>query len=438
MKRISTVRRRDFLRSSAAGVAVVMSVPSWGRGQSPNEKLNLAAVGAGGRNGANIQETAGENFVAFCDVDDKILAKAIERFPGAKPFNDYRIMLDEMDAQIDAVVVGTPDHIHAPAGVTAMRMGKHCYCEKPLSHSVYEARTAAQVAAENKLATQMGTQIHAGPNYRRVVELIQSEAIGPVGEVHVWCGKGWGGGELPTEEMPVPEHLDWDLWLGPAPFRPYHSCYAPKQWRRWWDFGNGTLGDMACHYMDLPFWALDLRHPTQVEADGPPVHPETCPTELKVSYQFPGRHGRPPVRLTWYDGGYRPPILDEAVEGISDESQRKWGSGVLFIGSKGMLLANYTRNLLLPEKEFADFEPPEPTIPDSIGHQLEWVEACKTGSPTTCNFDYSGALAEAVLLGSVAYRTGETLHWNAAKLKATGCDAADRLIRREYRKGWTL
>ena len=240
------IRRREFLRASAAAASAAAAVstfptPGLADSKSPGELLNVAVVGVAGRGGGNLNGVKGENIVALCDVDDQRLAKASSGFPKAKCYNDFRKMLDEQDRRIDAVVVSTPDHNHAPASVTAMRMGKHCYCEKPLSHNVYEARVAAEVAVQNKLATQMGTQIHAVDNYRRVVELVRAGAVGPIGEVHVWCGKGWGGGERPTEQPDVPAHLHWDLWLGPAPFRPYHPCYLPAQWRRWWDFGSGAL-----------------------------------------------------------------------------------------------------------------------------------------------------------------------------------------------------
>jgi predicted dehydrogenase len=312
-----------------------------------------------------------------------------------------------------------------------MKLGKHVYCEKPLTHSVYEARVCAETAKTMKVATQMGTQIHADNNYRRVVEIIRSGAIGRVTEVHVWVGKGWGGGDRPTKADPVPKYLHWDLWLGPAPERPFAAGrYHPANWRRWWDFGGGTLGDMACHYMDLPFWALDLRHPRTIEAEGPAVHPETCPLGLVVRYTFPKRGELPPVSLTWYDGNKIP---NGEVAG-----HKVPGQGVMFVGSGGQMYADYGRYKLYPEERFKDFNPPKQSIPNSIGHYNEWIQACKEGTPTTCNFDYSGALTEAVLLGNVAFRTGKKLHWDAENLKATGAPAADQFIRREYRKGWTL
>jgi len=430
-KRLS---RRRMLRSTAlAGVGIWTSGRiGLGEAKSPNEKLNIAAIGVGGRGGSDLNACASENIVALCDVDGRRAAKNFQRYAKAKKFKDYRKMLDAVEKQIDAVVVGTPDHTHAGPSAMAMRMGKHCYCEKPLTHSVYETRVLTELANKNKLATQLGTQIHAGSNYRRVVELVQSGAIGPIGEVHVWFGGGRGGKDRPKDTPPVPPELDWDLWLGPAPYRPYHPCYVPGNWRSWWDFGNGSLGDFGCHYMDLPFWALKLRYPTNIEAEGGPVHPETTAPVLTVRYKFPARGDLPPVKLTWYNGGKNRPAI------IEKNGLPGFGSCVLFVGQKGMLQANYGKRALLPEAKFADFKPPEPTIPDSIGHHKEWILACKTGGPTTCNFDYSGPLTEAVLLGNVAYRAGKKLVWEPAKLKAADCPEADRFIKREYRKGWTL
>jgi len=270
----------------------------------------------------------------------------------------------------------------------------------------------------------------AEENYRRVVEIVQSGALGDVTEVHVWVGKGWGGGERPPGGQQPPATLNWDLWLGPAPERPFWpGRYHPAQWRRWWDFGQGTLGDMGCHFMDLPFWALALRHPTSCAAEGPPVHPETCPLGLVVRYQFPQRGKLPPVSLTWYDGNRTPGEV---------AGQRVPGNGVMFVGTAGQMFADYGTYRLFPTEKFAGYQPPQPSIPRSLGHYAEWIKACQDGSPTTCNFDYSGALSETVLLGNVAYRAGERLEWDAAQVKATNCPAADQYLRKQYRPGWEV
>ena len=312
------ITRRKLLAGSAAASVAVLA----GRAGalSYDGRLDLAVVGVGGRGAANLKGVARENILALCDVDERNLIAASARHPRARLFADFRRMLDQVGREIDAVVVSTPDHTHAPAAAAAMRMGKHCYCEKPLTHSLHECRTLIDLAAKHKLATQMGTQIHAGPNYRRVVEAVQAGLIGPVREVHVWHTVSYGGMDRPKDTPSVPKHLNWDLWLGPAPRRPYHRCYVPKWWRNWWDFGCGGLGDFGCHYMDLPFWALKLRHPTSVEADGPPVHPESTPKSLEVRYEFPARGRMPPVKLTWYDGGRRPKILAKVLEPIWAEA----------------------------------------------------------------------------------------------------------------------
>jgi predicted dehydrogenase len=425
------ISRRHFIQRTALATAGVFYIARSGfaEADSPNEKLNIGVIGVANRGGDNLAGVAGQNIVALCDVDDNYLRAASQKFPEAKTCNDFRELLDQKE--IDAVVISTADHTHAVATVMALRSGRHVYCEKPLTRTVSEARIVAETARETKRATQMGTQIHAGNNYRRVVELVKSGAIGPVREVHNWVGSVWSGHRRELTFPPIPAHLHYDLWLGPANPRPYSPAFIPAAWRGWWAFGGGALSDMACHHMDLPFWALDLRHPLTVEAEGPPVHPEFAPEWLIVRYEFPARENMPPVRLTWYNGDKRPPHIQEGT--IPD-----WGGGTLFVGEKGMLLADYGRRLLLPEKDFAGFVPPEPFIPESIGHYEEWIRACKTGESTTCNFDYSGALTEAVLLGNVAYRTGEKLEWDPERLRARNSREASRFIRHRYRKGWKI
>lgn len=429
-------RRRFLQTTAAAGVSCLAHASASARNKplSVNDKLHVGVIGVGGQGNHDWRNVhaAGAEIVAFCDVDEdrKDVKKAREDFPNVPFHVDFRRLIDQKG--IDAVVVGTPDHMHAIATLAALKAGLHVFCEKPLTHTVHEARIVAETAAKQKRVTQMGTQIHAGSNYRRVVELVQSGAVGEVREVHVWCGTQWGGGDRPKETPAVPKGLHWDLWLGPAPERPYHPTYVPFYWRRWWDFGGGTIADMACHYTDLPFWALKLRHPTTVASEGSkPVHPETAPLWDIVHYEYPERDGLPPVKLTWYDGGKKPSFLKE--RNLPD-----WGNGVLFVGAKGMLIADYGRHQLLPEKEFADFHRPKPFIPESIGHYKEWVEACKNNGETTCNFHYAGALTEAVLLGNVSYRIGRPITWDAKNLKAVNDAEAERYLHKEYRKGWSL
>jgi predicted dehydrogenase len=426
--------RRRFLQTTAAATAA-LTVGDRLRAADekkapPSERLNVAVIGIAGQgeyNWRQLNSTGEVNIVALCDVDEKRAGKARETFPKASFYADFRKLIDG-EKSLDAALVATPDHTHALITLTALNAGLHVYCEKPLTHTVTEARTVAETAAKHKRVTQMGTQIHAGSNYRRVVEIVQSGAIGPVKEVHVWTKTSYGGLDRPTDTPKVPEGLHWDLWLGPAPVRPFNPIYLPFTWRGWWDFGGGALADMACHHMDLSFWALKLRYPTNITAEGPPVHAESTSKQLTVTYEFPARGELPPVTLNWYDGGRRPTYFD-------DPKFPAWGDGTLFVGSKGMLLAGYEHRKLLPEKEFADFKEPTPTIPDSIGHHKEWVQACKNGTPTTCNFDYGGALTEAVLLGTVAYRAGKPLTWDPKNLKVNE-PAAEKYLRTEYRKGW--
>ena len=435
------LQRRDFLKlAGVASVAVAFPAPAFVQAQNVNSKLNVACIGIGGRGAGNVDGVQGENMIALCDIDENQLNKGKERFSGAKLFRDYRKMYDEVAKDIDAVVVSTPDHTHAASAIMGMKLGKHCYCEKPLAHNVKEVRDMMTIAREKGLATQMGTQIHAETNYRRVVELVRARAVGPIREVHVWCGSKWGGRPFSTETPDVPANIDWDLWLGPAEVRPYNPQYFGGSWRCFWAFGNGTLGDMACHYMDLPFWALRLRLPQTVQAfSEESLTPEVAPGQLRVEYTFAEssftRNGvtrtRPAITLNWYDGGLKPPILKE--KGLPD-----WGAGVLFIGEDGMLMADYGQRVLFPQEKFADYKAPEPTIPNSVGHHREWINACQGGERTTCNFGYSGPLAETVLLGAVAFRTGKKLEWDAENMKATNCPEADQYLSRTYRKGWEV
>jgi predicted dehydrogenase len=400
------------------------------RSYEANERLGIAFIGAGGRGAANLGALKHQDIVALCDVDERRAASSYQKYPSVEKFRDYRQLLDKMDSQFDAVVVSAPNHIHVPASVTAMRQGKHVYCEKPLAHSVTEARLAAKEASKYGVATQMGTQIHASSNFRRVVELIQAGAIGEVSACHCWLRGGGSAGDRPTEKPPIPPQLDWDLWLGPAPFRPYHPCYVPHDWHYWWDFGGGAFGNMGCHYLDLAFWALGLRHPTLIAAEGPPPHPESTPAREHVRYEFPRSGGQTPVTVTWTHGNQPPEIF-------AQHEFPKWVWGV-FVGSEGMLLANYAQHVLWPAQKYADYEPPEPSIPESNGHHQEWIQACKSGSPTSCNFDYSGAITETVLLGNIAYRVGEQLAWDGEQMKFTNNAAANEYLQREYRAGWRL
>ncbi|MFQ5808963.1 MAG: Gfo/Idh/MocA family protein [Armatimonadota bacterium] len=427
------VNRRRMLRDTAlAGVGVwAMGRNAWAENGSPNEKLDVACIGIGHRGRANVNAVAGENIVALCDVDDERAGDAYEKFPKAKKYYDFRVMLDEMGSQIDAVVVSTPDHTHAVAAAMAIKMGKHCYCEKPLTNSVNESLALTRLAAKHKVVTQLGTQHHAKSHFRRAVEIIRSGAIGPVSRVHVWMAGSRGMPPIPTDTPPVPEHLKWDLWLGPARYRPYHPAYCPYHWRFWWDFGTGETGNNGCHMLDLPFWALELRYPTLIEAKGPPPHPETSPKSMRVRYHFPARGDLPPVTLYWTHG----PV---AAQVSQHEDPKRWATGMLFIGDRGMLLVDYSKWKLLPEKDFADYELPGPTIPDSIGHHNEWIAACKEDTQPTCHFGYSGALSETVLLGNVAYRVGHALEWDAANARVTNCPGAEPYINRPYRAGWAL
>jgi predicted dehydrogenase len=439
--------RRSFIRSAGAVATTVWaSGPAILRAQR-SDALRIALIGCGGRGGDNLESVKGEHIAAICDVDRNTLAKVAATYPKARKEVDFRRLYDHA-AEFDAVVVSTAEHTHAFATLPALQLKKHVYCEKPLTYNVQEARVIRQAAAQAGVATQMGTQIHAGDNYRRVVELVQSGAIGKISECHVWVARAWGlhasegdakaaadivfVQDRPTTVDPVPAGLEWDLWLGPAPARPFNQVYVPgPKWYRWWDFGNGTMSDLGSHWIDLPFWALGLKAPSTVEAKGPAPHPEIAPASMQARYEYRASGGQPALSLTWYQGANKPDIWTRG-------EIPQWPSGVLFIGDKGMLLSDYGKHLLLPEATFKDFTPPPQSIPKSLGHHEEWIHACKTGAPTTCHFGYAGLLTEANHLGNVAFRTGKKIEWDAEQMRVTNTPDADRFLRRSYRAGWKL
>jgi len=432
----SKITRREFI-GAAASVTAFTIVPRHvlgGPGKTPpSEKLNIACIGVGGKGFDDVRNVMSENIVAICDVDTKHAAEAFKMFSKAKKYSDYRRMLDKEAKNIDAVVVATPDHVHIPASVMAMRMGKHVYCEKPLGQNIAEIRLATKVAEEAGVATQMGNAAHTGYNYRSVSKMIKDGIIGQVKEVHCWCDKAWEPGNRPKGGPPVPKHLKWNLWLGPAPVRPYNRCYHPDGWRSWWDFGNGRLGDMGCHMIDLPFTALGLKYPLTVEAEShKPAHTESAPGWLISKWFFGARGDLPPVELTWYDGNKRPALQKE-------HNMPDWPEATLFVGSKGMLIADYGHFKLFPEDRFEGVRRPQ--MPRKPSHTDDWIEACKSNDPLRpgTNFSYAGPLTETVLLGIAAYRAGEKLSWDAKNLKITNNPEAERFIRRdEYRKGWEI
>lgn len=435
--------RRIFLGAAAATAGATMIRPRIARAASPNNKLNIAAVGIGGRGRSDIHGCASENIVALCDVDEKYAAKVFNEYPEAKRYKDYREMLDKQK-DIDAVIVATPDHQHAIVSMTAIKHGKHVYCEKPLTHTIYEARELAKAAREHKVVTQMGIQGHSMEGIRLVTEWINDGAIGTVREVHVWTDRpaGWWsqGVGRPTETPKVPNTLDWDLWLGPAPERPYNPVYCPFAWRGWWDFGCGALGDMACHLFDAPYSALDLGVPSSVEASSTPVNNETAPLASKIHYEFPAKGKRPAVKLTWYDGGIRPPRPPQLEDGRAMGNKN---GGLLIIGDDGVIMGsdeNVRDPCLLPATRMKDYQHPGKTIPRSKGQHEEWVDACKANNPAAAlsNFDYSGPLTEVVLLGNLSIRSGQKIIWDAENLKCTNAPDANQFVRNEYRKGWSL
>ncbi len=432
--------RRKFLKTTAVAGATSFFVNPVSAAEiqpAANDRIRIGIIGVSGKGGSNLSEIVNTNLaevVALCDVDANRAAPVRQRFPNARFYEDYRRLVEHKDLQ--AIVVSTPDHHHAFAALAGLRARKHVYCEKPLAHSVQEVRLMMETAAREKVVTQMGTQIHAGDNYRRVVEIVQASSLGAVRRVKVWCNTQVPAGFRVNERQQPPRGLNYDLWLGPAPERGYPPYRLGGNgihfdWRWWWDFGGGVLADMACHYMDLPYWALNLRHPTTVTASGRISYKgdNDMPDKMQVDYEFPARGNLPAVHLTWYHGVSGPDLEGKIT-------YDGYGSGVLFEGANGSLLANYGAHRFLREPQ--GFVRPKATIARSVGHHREWLQAIRTGGATTCNFDYSGALAETVLLGNVAYRAGGKLTYDGRTGRVTGNANAERYLRREYRKGWTL
>jgi len=439
------ISRRRFM-GAAGAVAAFTIVPSSVFSAPPSNKLSVAGIGVGGRGASDIGACAGENVVALCDVDSSRAGGTFKKFPNAKIYKDFRRMLDKEEKNIEAVTIGTPDHIHAPAAIRAMKMGKHVYCEKPMAHTVWEAREMTKVAKQTGVVTQMGNQGHAGNGLRLYYEFIKDGAIGTVKEVHVWTdragvpgGRAWWpqGVGRPSGTPPVPETLDWDLWLGPAPMRPYHPDYVPFTWRGRFDYGCGALGDMAVHNADPAFFALDLGAPTAAEAASSPVNNETFPKWSIITYYFPAKGKRPAVTMKWYDGGKLPPRPAELEEGL------KLGSnGILFIGTKGALLgpSHAGTPRLIPDSKRKEYGKPPELLERSGNHHQEWIKACKAGNPKDAKsgFWYAGPFTEALLVGNLALRSGRKIEWNSKKMKVTNVPEANQFITKTYRKGWEI
>lgn len=451
------MKRRTFMKSSAAlalslPLGGTLSVPLIAKTRNPSEKLNIGHIGVGGMMGEfHVSGTAAENRIALCDIDERILDPVCAKLPDAKRYIDWREMLDELGDKLDGVVITTPDHTHAPIACTAMRQGIHCYCEKPLAHDVSQVRQMQKLAKEKNLITQMGTQVHASSNYRRAIEMIRAGAIGKIHDVQVWVAVVWGGHPAPKGAAIIPKGVHWDLWLGPAPKRDYQPCYlsgntecydalrvdidVPKtcwlsgNWRSFWDFGSGGMGDMACHLMDLAYWALDLKYPKTIETTAPQkADADFAGRDLTVKYQYETANG--PLSLSWYDGTARPSILRKY--GLENKSY-----GILFIGESGALYVNYTDHFLLPKEKFTDYKVPKKyQIPESPGHHAEWLAAIRSGKKTSCDFDYSGRLSEAVLLALASYRCGKKFEYDAQTMTVTNCPEAKSILRQSCRSPW--
>ena len=443
----SKLTRRAAMRRMAAVGAGLTIVPRHVLGgpryQAPSDKLNIACIGVGGKGTSDVRGVSSENIYALCDVDQKRAERSVEAFPAARRYRDYRSMLQGEADKIDAVTVSTPDHSHAAAAVMAMRLGKPVFCQKPLSRSLHEVRVMRQVARETGVATQMGNQGHASDSTRQIREWVEAGAIGTVREVQYWTNRPiWPQGiDRPEEVESIPSTLDWDLWLGPAPERPYNSAYAPFAWRGWWDYGTGALGDIACHSMDAAFWALDLGYPSRIEAETTPVNDETAPTASRIVYDFPARNDRGPIKVTWRDGGLTPPMPPNTGLG------RRWPvdpiGGQLWVGDDGMLLAGVYGDdpRLLDRDRFREIRanPPAEKYPRSPGHYEEWIRAAKGGEPAGSGFDESsGPLTEMVLLGNLAVRSGAAVEIDPNDGRVLTEGIPDEYLRPSYRDGWSL
>ena len=439
--------RRDLFKASAASAFAINFVPSSVFGA--NARLKVAGIGAGGKGRADIggSAAAGADIVALCDVDPRRGAATIKNFPKAKVFTDFRVMLDKFGKSIDACTISTPDHTHAVATMKALQMGKHCYTQKPLTHNVWEARQLVKQAAVSKVSTQMGNQAHAGEPIRRAVELVRAGIIGEVTEAHVWTNRPvWPQGmKARPPKAPVPAGLDWDLWLGPAPFRDYGEGYLPFKWRGWWDFGTGALGDMACHLMDMAWWSLDLGVPTHVRAKHGGATKESPPKWAVIDYHFSARGKRPPVKLVWYDGkknGVQNAPSKELTGGVEMVKGGRQGSyGTMLIGTKGRLFFNRFRDNLRVTGRDADevkhiMEVTPRSIPRVKSNYTEWLDyAAGKGHAPLSRFEIAGPYTEVVLLGNLAIRSNEPVDWNPEKGVAKS-ETANSFIRRKYRKGW--
>ena len=440
--------RREFLQGAAGAVTAFTIVPrhvlGGTAGAAPGDKLNIAIIGVGGRGGASVGGCGGENIVALCDVDTRRMEEASRKHPHAKMYQDFRKMLDEMDNQIDAVAVCTPDHTHAVASMDAIRRGKHLYCEKPLAHSVYEIRELMKAARKHKIVTQLGNQGHSSNSIRMFCEWIWDGAIGNVTEVHAACSANHckiSQLSKRSEIHEIPRELDWDLWFGPAKYRQYNPMYAPGKWRGWMPFGSGTIGDWICHVVDPAFWALDLGAPTTIQAEvddyDPKKHADTFPSGSVITFHFPAKGKRGPVKLLWHSGRREIPRPADLEAG-----RKVPQTGAIVIGEKGKIMhgshgAGGVR--IFPEAKMKAYKLPEETIPRVRGHHQDWLRAIKNGGKPGSNFDYGGPLTELARLGIIAMQMlGQKLEWDSENMKFTNCDEANQLINPPSRQGWTL